>query len=118
MVAKENAKRAKQSPKIKKGIKERKEAKTNHDRDHEIRGILETDLPLVDEVLHVTGAVQALPALVHFGSKIDLIEFAYFTTMGSVTNRLKIAVSCTTQHANYIPLLRVAEMETNVCPSP
>ena len=92
MVAKEKAKRAKQSPKIQKGRKERKEAKTNHDRDHEIQGILETDLPLVDEVLHVAGAAQALPALVHLGSKIDLNEFAYSTTMGSVTNRPKIAL--------------------------
>ena len=90
MVAKENAKRAKQNPKIRKGRKERKEAKTN--RDHEIRGILETDLPLVDEVLHVAGAAQALPALVHLESKIDLNEFAYSTTMGSVTNRPKIAL--------------------------
>ena len=92
MVAKENAKRAKQSPKLQKGRKERKEAKTNHDRDHEIRGILETDFPLVDEVLHVAGAAKALPALVHLGSKIDLNKFAYSTTMGSVTNRPKIAL--------------------------
>ena len=92
MVAKENAKRAKQSPTNRKGRTERKEAKTNHDRDHEIRGILETDLPLVDEVLHVAGAAQALPALVHLGSKINLNEFAYSTTMGSVTNRPKIAL--------------------------
>ena len=92
MVAKENAKRANQSPKNQKGRTERKEAKTNHARDHEIRGILETDLPLVDEVLHVAGAAQALPALVHLGLKIDLNEFAYSTTMGSVTNRPKIAL--------------------------
>ena len=92
MVAKENAKRAKQRPTIRNGRQERTEAKTHHDRDHEIRGILETDLPLVDEVLHVAGAAQALPALVHLGLKIDLNEFAYSTTMGSVTNRPKIAL--------------------------
>ena len=92
MVAKENAKGQSNVNTNRKGRKERQEATTNHDRDHEILGILETDLPLVDEVLHVTGAAQALPVLVHLESKIDLNEFAYSTTMGSVTNRPKIAL--------------------------
>ena len=107
MVAKEKVKRAaKRSPNIRKERQERKEAEINHDRDHEIRRILVTSLPLVDEAHHVVWAAQAPPVLVHLLSKTDLTEFAYSTTMGNVANRLKIAPLFTIPHANSIPLPR------------
>ena len=116
MAAKENVKRvARQSPKAEKERKETDEAKTNHDRDHEIRGILVTGLPLVDEALLAGEAVQAPPVLVHLVSKTDLIEFASSTTMGNVTNRPKNVLLFTIPLANSIPLQRVAETVTNVC---
>ena len=114
--AKERAKRvARQSPKAEKERNETEEAKINHDRDHEIRGILVTGLPLVDETLLAGEAVQAPPVLVHLVSKTDLIEFASSTIMGNVTNRLKNVLLFTIPLANSIPLQRVAEMVTNVC---
>ena len=116
MAAKENAKRvARQSPKAEKERNEKEEAKINHDRDHEIRWILVTGLPLVDEALLAGEAVQAPPVLVHLVSKTDLKEFAYSTTMGNVTNRPKTALLFTIPHANSTPHPRVAETETNVC---
>ena len=88
MAAKEIAKRvAKQSPKAQKERKAEEEAKINHDRDHEIRGILVTGLPLVDEARLACEAVQAPPVLVHLVSKTDLRKFAYSTTIGNITNR-------------------------------
>ena len=105
MVAKENTKRvAKRSPKIQKERQERKEAEINHDRDHEIRRILVTSFPLVDEAHHVVGAAQAPPDLVHLVSKTDLNEFAYSTTMGNVTNRQNIVLLFTIPLANSNPL--------------
>ena len=105
---------AKRSPNIRKERKERKEAKIDHDRGHEIHRILVTSLPLVDEAHHVVGAAQAPPVLVHLGSKTDLNVFVYFPTMGSATNRLKIAPLFTIPHANSILLPRDVETETNV----
>ena len=110
MAAKENAKRvARRSPKAQTERNEKEEAKINHDRDHEIRGILVTGLPLVDEALLAGEAVQAPPVLVHFVTTTDLIEFASSTTMGNVTNRPKTALLFTIPLANSTPLQRVVE---------
>ena len=111
MAVKENAKKAaKENPMI--NLKN--EGKISHDRSHETREIHETDPHLVDEMLLVAEDVQAHPALVLLVLKIDAKEFASFITMGSATNRLKIALWHTTQLANSTPLLTVACMVINV----
>ena len=116
MTAKEIANRvAKQSPKAQKERKAEEEATINHDRDHEIRGIRVTGLPLVDETLLAGEAVQAPPVLAHLVSKTDLKEFASSTIMGNVTNRPKNVLLFTIPLANSIPLQRVAETVANVC---
>ena len=82
MVAKANVKRAaKRSPKIRKEIKERKEATIDNDRGHENRRILVTSIPPVDDAHHVVGAAQVPPVLGQLRLKTDLDVFASFTTM-------------------------------------
>ena len=116
MAAKGKAKRvARRSPKAQKERNEKEEATINHDRDHEIRGILVTGLPLVDEALLAGEAVRAPPVLVHLVSKTDLIEFASSTTIGNVTRRPKNVLLFTIPLANSTPLQRVVETVTNVC---
>ena len=115
MAANEIAKRvATQSPKAQNERNAEEEAKINHDRDHEIRGIRVTGLPLVDETLLAGEAVQAPPVLVHLVSKTDLKEFASSTIIGNVTNWPSNVFLFTIPLANSIPLQWVAEMVANV----
>ena len=98
----EDRKEAKENPKARKVTKEslrvrnvtkaRKEEKTDHDPNHETDEILETVLRPHDEIVPVGAAVQAPLGLVRFVLKHDLKKFAYFTIIGKVRVRQKIAL--------------------------